>query len=633
MKSGLKMVAAAVVAAALTAALFMTFWTGTTDREPPVPVADAPAPASPAPSADEGEPSWLHDLPPLRGDGVITGRVATEEGEGVSGIVVIATPWPQSNRSSDGWLPPVQDAEESARRAAAATHRRIAGTRRATTDAKGEYSIPGLAEVGYGVQAYGEFHELRPVRGHQTREVRPGGRVDFTASPVITVRFLIDGIDPTSGDRITAVYSRKRKDLERGGGFSWDPEHMTRQIAPGTWWMQAVQGRNRERISEEQEVTLVAGSPEVSVGFLLLDQPGIRGTVTMADDLESQSIEVSAMPYSGTELPTAKELSRLRSGKRGRVDERTGRYAIVGLSPGRYLVRATVRNSSVSGSAIVTVEDRMAEQDLVIAIEDETRFTRVRVLGPDGEPLKVYSASFSISFEGPRGLGGLGAETIQLKDGSWFVGPDSRMPLDTLESGATFSMNVRHRDLGRREVVYDPESEQELEIRFSNPATLNLRITGLKAAGAEGIAKISLRHHLPENGITMGSGQSGVAGGLFTLDQVQPGEWMIVLECGAVMVDRKMVTLREGDNKLDWALPALHSLRLITGNPDQDTRFSLKRLDPGGDWTHQFSSTGETGEAEYRFLPPGRYELSGSYGGEQRRIPVNIPADTEVRLQ
>ena len=99
------------------------------------------------------------------------------------------------------------------------------------------------------------------------------------------------------------------------------------------------------------------------------------------------------------------------------------------------------------------------------------------------------------------------------------------------------------------------------------------------------------------------------------------------------MVDRLSIRVSEVESRIDWSLPRLHTVRLELANKAKSLRFGLVRLDPAGNWMHQFASSSEGSDALFNFVPAGRYELVGNYEGKKRRILIDVPGQTHVRLE
>ena len=99
-----------------------------------------------------------------------------------------------------------------------------------------------------------------------------------------------------------------------------------------------------------------------------------------------------------------------------------------------------------------------------------------------------------------------------------------------------------------------------------------------------------------------------------------------------ILVDRKPITVREGENRIPWDLPELHTVRLVAADRTKRVSFSIRRLDPDGEWTCRIIASSD-GEAVLKHVSPGTYLLDGSYGGEKRTLTIDVPAQTRIRLE
>ncbi len=488
MSTGLKMAASALVSAGLTAALFLTFWGGSSPRLPSPPDrADTEIVSASLPPLDDDGQSRVEvagaslvslDLPPFRGDGTITGRVATAEGAGVGGVVITARPHRESRGHSTGDAETEPDLEEEIRRAVAEVHRRVTGTRHATTDVDGHYRLSGLGEGSYRLDARAEGYSIPPVEAQGTAYVLPGSSVDFVASAIVRVRFLVEGIDASASGPVCVRSGPDEEYLKRAGGWGWSFDQPVRCLRPGKHWLQATQGRNRELKSDPIEITLVAGDPETVVVLLLKGRPGIKGAIVITDQLDVQRLHVKALRFEGDRPPAVEGRIRGREGQSGRYDPRTGQYSITELEPGRYFVWVTFSRTTVMGSAIVEVADRMVTQDIEVGIEHPECYVVVRVLGPDGEPLEAGRTRFHSSFKGPGASVSGGGEVIHRQDGSWLLAFKPEVPRVNFEMGGTYRLRVTHPSFGSREVAYDPATDRELTIHFGEASSLVVGVQG-----------------------------------------------------------------------------------------------------------------------------------------------------------
>ena len=196
---------------------------------------------------------------------------------------------------------------------------------------------------------------------------------------------------------------------------------------------------------------------------------------------------------------------------------------------------------------------------------------------------------------------------------------------------------MSHRSLGRLERACEPKAGRELMFRFRSSASLTVTVSGLEQVRRkEGeVLYLNLKTHMePDKIAGMGTRASSV-GNVFVFDDLQPGPRFLVLASphGQGFVDRLPITLSEGENRIEWALPRLHTVRLDPAKKERSLRFGMTRLDSAGNWLLRFASSAKGGDVEFGLVPAGSYELFGTYDGESRRIPIVVPGQTHVRLE
>ncbi len=118
---------------------------------------------------------------------------------------------------------------------------------------------------------------------------------------------MVEGVDESSGELVTVVYGPNEKPLTRAGGRRWDPDDPIFSLPPGTNWLQAYQGRDRERKSKPVEVIFEAGAPESTVVLRLIERPGLCETVIIDDALEVRSLAVHALRFAGDQPPSVED--------------------------------------------------------------------------------------------------------------------------------------------------------------------------------------------------------------------------------------------------------------------------------------------------------------------------------------
>lgn len=378
---------------------------------------------------------------------------------------------------------------------------------------------------------------------------------------------------------------------------------------------------------------------------VLLDRPGLGGKIVFADGLEGHDVRVYAAPFEGRERPAIEGMmawrTTMRTALRGRYDARTRRYSFRDIAPGRYLVCVTMDGRKVLASAEVEVRDRLVEQEIELGVVDTEGYVPFRVIGPDGKPLDAGRTSFMTSFDGPKHSIGGGGEALARNDGTWLVKHSSMTPSPGTQPEGVYHVRVSHPAYGERVIEHDPTDTREILVRFAAPAKLVVTLSGLPEGLAGGV---TLKKYISADGMSLDGMSSVRAGDAFTLTHVQPETWHLVYYVmdasgdGAhhmVQVDLRTVELRGGENPIQWALPPLYTVRIEAADMEAKPRLGLRRLGVpvGSAYMHQFSHWDEESGASFcRFVPPGRYELTGNYGGRPYHREINVPKEMVIRL-
>ncbi len=654
MSTGIKMAASAAAAALLTAGAFVAF-----DKQPEPVAPDGTIAAAEddggARSGTAAKPDALTSVAPalktregFGGNGVIRGRVTLADGTGVGGVVLVGMPRdPSRHAGRAGVAPPAPDLDDEIRRAAVAAHRRVTGTRRATTTADGYYKLAGLGAAQHRVTAFAKGHDIRPAPGQNAYTAEPGATVDFTATLATRVRVHVTGIDRALKGQLGVVRSRTKEGLLRSGASWWSPEQPLVKLEPGTWWVQAVQGNDRELASEPQQITLVAGQDLPPLHLELKGRPGLRGTVVFRDGLTAKYVHVHAMALGAAEVPATWEPGTSQGVLTAHYDRTKRRFAFAEIQPGRYLVGVTLASSVTLGLTAVEVVDRMVDQEIEVILTDTSKYVVVHVLGPDGSPLPADQLDISASFRGDTmGIAG-GGHALRRKDGAWLVAQNPKVPAPIDADGkkvkGEWGLRIIQRGVGTKHVTYDPTSPEALRVKFSEPATLAVTLSGLGRSPLTGAASLFLVGGLSETRLSYGGATATRAGNTFTFTNVQAGTHWVALAhrdpkiasvgLRTTVVDMRRVEVREGANALTWSVPSLHELRVDPPAGATWMTFRLVRLDAAGNWLkQQAGATTERGAAVFKYLPAGRYELRGRIGDKEKRVPVQIPGDKVIRL-
>jgi RNA polymerase sigma factor (sigma-70 family) len=198
------------------------------------------AATAPATNAQTGAPSLAQAIAetpvdlPSRAAAPIGGRVRTQDGKALAGVVVraVARRAP-ANPSRAAWNPPL---EETVRAAVVEAKWRAATSRETKTDAAGEFRFADVFDAPYAVEAVADGWDVKPAANADASNVRPGATIDLvlvlTHVPVVV---LMPDATPAT-EKATIRFGIPGRD---GGthpiSFRWTPEATVAPVIPGTW--------------------------------------------------------------------------------------------------------------------------------------------------------------------------------------------------------------------------------------------------------------------------------------------------------------------------------------------------------------------------------------------------------------
>ena len=212
-------------------------------------------------------------------------------------------------------------------------------------------------------------------------------------------------------------------------------------------------------------------------------------------------------------------------------------------------------------------------------------------------------------------------------------------PGGTYPEGGTHTLKAISRRYGMHQRSFDPTSPDPLRIELTEPASLELTLAGYAESPLAGLCVVYLKNSLSPTGMGFSGGGAGVSpeGGV-VFDRLQPGKRLavIVVQDGYQMIQvaKRSLEVEEGENRVTWTLPELHTVEVPVeiAKGTEGPRLTLRALDPAGNWVHQFAKAEEDGTVRFRHVPEGRYEIEGRYKGKNVKRPVDVPAQTVVRL-
>ncbi|MGE0192580.1 MAG: hypothetical protein AB7T63_11130 [Planctomycetota bacterium] len=573
----------------------------------------------------------LAELPPLdvpRGDGRIDVIVKTEDGTAVPGVRVTCVPEMPKDLAQprrEGWQDDVSAAQMLLDGANRLRWRKQALVE-AVTDAAGACSLEGLTTGKHAVTAQADGWYLRSTT-RNIHEVEPGATIEFTAKPRTRVRISVVLPDGTAPERAQIRFHRGNGST----GRSWSPDRPDVDADVGTWDVSATAGDGELYRSQTEQVTVEQGRPSPEIRLLLVERTVLKTTVVPAEGeaLAQVSLRQVRVP-SGVRpdpalLGSVNDRAHLHSHEGSELVNRS-----YDLEPGTWLVGAY---RGWSGPLLIhqTVEVRPGQNEVTLQLPPTERkeYALVRVRGPDGSPLA--GVSFTTSFESDSGsMSGGGAYVVARPDGEYWVFHPSD---GTSGDKGTCGIAVEHGKLGRQLVSYRAGEAPTFDIRFEEPATLDVVLEGLEGdryAGRLGVQLLpdtdaKQAHLMPAAPIPVDAEGRAVVQG------VQPGSFRLNLTLGrgpwgAMPIAEEKVTVRPGTQRVSVQLPTLYVVEiegvtaqahLHRAEADRMPR-SIVVVQPGAD-----------GRAIVDGLIAGEYQLQ--MGAKVTKF--RVPGTSKVRIE
>jgi hypothetical protein len=554
------------------------------------------------------------------GPGVITGKVRTEDGKPVEGAEVVLTPEPPRvprPQPRPGERPPDPDLVDVVVERVRQQRWWIRTRKIALTDAAGEVRFEGLADVRHRLAVYRRGLQFRPTDWRAAQEARPGALVEWIASPSAVVKCGMTLPDGSVPDRGQVTFTAGNSST----GTGWTPDYPYATLRPGSYEAVASSGDGQEFKSDPQSVEVREGEENPVLAFALKGRPLLRGRVTFPDGEASDGVVVHLQRLAADQKPTPESVRA--AGKNAWVPgSGDSRFSFPDLAPGRYaLGLARGHNGPVVAVEEAEVGDGPAEKDLRMPSPDPSEYVVVRALGPDGRPLADLQVQTGYSSKNRSRSGG--SATIRRPDGTLWA---FHQPQESGEDPeGKYWVTVQSRSHGTKRAEYRKGEQDEVTLRFEEPARLEVRVTGAKGTPYEGSLSFSLQATGEDRRFADGSRPPSGADGVQVFAAVQPGDYVLLLTLQSdrrqVPLSRTPVTLRAGKNEVAVPLPPLHSVT-VTGAEGQvlvqstgEERFSV------------YQPTTE-GKALFDGLPEGEYTVRSG----QKSQTFRVPGTTSVNL-
>ncbi|MBP9892116.1 MAG: hypothetical protein KBG84_09425 [Planctomycetes bacterium] len=587
------------------------------------------------PSLKDAIDSIKVDAPP-KGTGKITGTVRTADGSPLPGATVTARAI-NERRGKRNEKPSIEEeVEETIRRRRYADATSCVGK----SDADGKYTVEGLRDEAHWIFAELAGHQIQPSDWRVAHNVRPGAVVDFTAKPVGCVT--VDVLMP-DGSRPERAYVSWTQRGANGGssssGQDWTPDDREMQLEFGAWEVRAMVGEAQEHASDSVAVVIEAGKEPPSITLTVKERVGIKGKLILPAGDTGADIWVNAMFYEGAPPDEAKFIKRggggyyrggegYWGGPNGGGSNGQGSYVFLDLKPGTYLLGA-VRNQKLVASVSVMIGGAMVTQDLAIPEMQSSEIVIVRVLGPDGK--NAPEVNLSSGYRVGTSLYG-GNAGNRKPDGTYWV---AHAPLPEGVEGGSFVITAYSAAWGSMEVAYEKKVTTEVTIKFAEPASLVVTVTGLEGNPHAGNLSVSV---VKEGEEAQPYGEDAPASRKeWTFGPLTPGKYEVHLVArndedgywGALTVARESIQLLSGKNTVTLAAPRLYKLKVTLKDKKEIALYMTK--DGDGTQNGMYVQTDEKGCAEFGPLVSGRYNITNYSDGTV--MVVNVPEQLDVQWE
>ncbi len=563
---------------------------------------------------------------PTTGTGVITGHVSWDEGrKPLAGVRIVATA-----RVPDAWefpgskFPGSQGTLEERVGYYARRFRWDDATRReATTDADGAYSVEGLSDVAYRLNAKVSGFKVRRIPGAETY-VPPGSVVDLVASPRTKVTLRVHGPDGTIPENVQINLAAGGQRSSRG----WSPKYPELELEPGSNTMVVKAGEFNELRSIPQRLDIKPGDGPRQIDVKVRSAPGIGGRISIEGPTPPPRINVWYLRIRRGSSPTKQQVvasgeSIDPSGSNG-----TYRYALTDLAAGSYAIGVGRQWRTIDVLEIVHVGEEFVRTDLTLPDLDRNACLELSVRAPDGSLLTdvgvtlVWTSAFTSS--------SMGSNVSVRADGLLWV------PFVATHDAATgtHTVGVRSTDYGTIVREFTPSPGARLTIQFAEPARATVSVSGHQGSPAEGRVAVGIRSVAQRQNQNQNQDQTQAsvdAKGQALLPPLAPGEYLLRLRlasasrAGRVLVERR-VTVTSGNNELAVAMPPLHTLTIDLSGEIGSRTLSVNR---DGEYTFEMQSPDKNGRVIFDLLPAGEYTIQ-VYDGSEAPKKVRIPETTHV---
>ena len=589
------------------------------------------------------------------GEGVIKGFIRDEVGSGVGGVVVRASLNSSENigATTKGALAaPALDSlqmemEESARRI---LEGRV-NLREATSAPDGSYTLSGLPDGPWRVQAYKEHYRCEPRAGTANKIV-VGMDLDFVAEAVQCIEFDIVNADGTPCDEAVLEWVQGQSgDAFKAKRFApgpkkarWTPEEPNLCLSAGNWTVRAlheltIQAGDRSGrqtassfVTDQEVVRVDLAGTDQKVQLRLKKRHGISGRVILADqevNLKNINICISSLETGGT--PDL--LALAQTGNESMVFAMiNGSYTFQDLEPGSYVVGAKASSrGEIIASAVVEVVDGQVEADLVIDRLDRSQYLTVHILDSAGDPIDV--PLFRYNYSGSEGNSSGVATPIPLRPSGCLL--TLPVDMDPLDVEATLLLTARHNELGEKAVEVRA-GQTEVTISYAPSTSLHVTLTDIPAGDIRARTHISVvKQDGSDNHSWMRFGQNTTpdSRGVVEVGGLEPGAYTVRVSLqdtpagfsipGSAIASVD-VELRAGVNEVRLAMPTLYQLSVFA--PEEEPGTTVRLSATQKDMISRMSTLGtgkldESGRFVFADVAAGTFNVRAGQSKATAEVP------------
>ncbi len=577
--------------------------------------------------------------------GIISGTVYDDQGQPLSGVVIIGArggPGDEEDtpkkpieiptwRTGDG-APVDQDLREMVKKMVVEELTRRRDTLRVTTDREGKYVLKGIDTGVFHVQAFAPGLTINGASHSRPWEARAGSQVDFVATTLYAIQFDVRLPDGTQPDEAT-IMSESSDGMDGGWGNSlhetWFKARPEIRVGAGSYAFVAEGGVRQRYKSEPQRVFIDARNRPTNLVLKLKGRTAISGKVLPGGDDPLPNHAVHVMHYQ--DAPPTDEKLQEDGQSHWNEEGPFGRYKFLDLKPGLYRIGVSTFGKLVYSESVQVAEGQYLEKDLRLPKPDAPVGVVVKVLGPDGNLLRnAQVRAEKIEEEGKvqpwrRWWNRDEVEGVTVRpqpDGTFLV--QRTKPDVKVEDGVLIAQAG---GFGQRAVAFPTSANGLIEITMERPGILNVNLTGVTKDQLQGTL-LSLQ----------GKGSrylSQVTSSLWPQDThcsfgpLQPGTYELVLAAQGVYshAEKVGVTVVSGENSATVAVPGRHKLQVQMPKERATNHTYLRSAEDSSQHAWGGGNPDSKGIVSFEGLFAGEYEIvtNGSFGEESMRVRVPAP--------